>query len=377
MAEFGRIRSQSTPAIYSHSPSGPFIQRAPIYNSPLSQLAPTQQAPQRVVLPVVGSTPISNADFNLIMHHKFGVQNIRTGTLQEQETSLTRHNLPPATIPNWQSWNPGGSSMIYNYIIEAFEQFGQSLGATPIVSTITFYKMNYDRDANGVVISQPTVGASFGLTDLNIFEALTTLNSPLPYTRSITGTYKNSPVVGSVTTGSTPGAPMPVPSRSESVIRMITHELGHGAQSAAMNLPNPVQAPDPQMLNDYELAVGWTGSPMKLFDIGVPAVANALSTGTTPPSQYEITPSHWNDPRWIEQPVSHYSVDGGPGEDFAEAIMVYVNDPALLQSRSPARYNFIKNRSGVWLFNMRLYKKHPSAPGDYPQRVLPGGSEYA
>jgi hypothetical protein len=183
MAEYEKIRSQRTPAISAHSTSGPFIQRAPIYNSPLSQLTPTQQAPQGVVLPVVGSAPLRDADFNLIMHHKFGVQNIRTGTQQEQETSLTRHNLPPATIPNWQSWNPGGSSMIYNHIIEAFEQFGQSLGATPIVSTITFFKMNYDRNATGAVISQPTVGASFGLTDLDIFEAVTTLNSPLPYTQ--------------------------------------------------------------------------------------------------------------------------------------------------------------------------------------------------
>jgi hypothetical protein len=377
MAEYEKSRSQRTPAISSHSASSPFIQRAPNYNSPLLQPAPTQQAPQRVVLPVVGSAPISDADFNLIMLHKFGVRTIKTGTQQEQETFLTRHNQPPATIPNWQSWNPGGSSMIYNHIIEAFEQFGQSLGATPIVNTINFFKMNYDRDATtGAVFSQPTVGASFGVTDLNIFEAITTLNSPLPYTRSITGTYTNSPTIVSTTTGSTPGAPMPAPSRSQSVIRMITHELGHGAQSAAMNLPNPVQAPDPQMLNDFELAVGWTGSPMKLFDIGVPAVATALSAGTTPPSQYEITPSHWNDPRWIEQPMSHYSVDGGPGEDFAEAIMVYVEDPALLQSRSTARYNFIHSRSAGWLFNMRLYKRS-SAPGDYPQRVLPEGSEYA
>ena len=378
MAEYEKIRSNSTAAISAHSTSGPFIQRAPVYNSPLSQPAPTQQAPQNVVLPVVGSAPISDADFNLIMLHKFGVQTIRTGTQQEQETFLTRHNQPPATIPNWQSWNPGASSMIYNYIVEAFEQFGQSLGATPIVSTINFFKMNYDRDATtGAVVAQPNVGASFGLTDLNIFEAVTTLNSPLPYTRSITGTYTNSPVVASTTPGSSPGAPMPAPSRSQSVIRMITHELGHGAQSAAMNLPNPAQAPDPQMLNDYELAVGWTGSPMKLFDIGVPAVAAALSAGTTPASQYEITPAHWNDPRWIEQPMSHYSVDGGPGEDFAEAIMVYVTDPALLQSRCPARYNFIHNRSGSWLFNMRLYNRSTSAPGDYPERVLPEGFEYA
>src|SRR5678815_4601237 len=133
MAEFDRIRSQSTTATSAHSTSGPFIQRAPVFNSPLSQ---TPQVTQGVVLPVVGSAPISDADFNLIMLHKFGVQTIRTGTQQEQETFLTRHNQPPATIPNWQAWNPGSTSMIYNYIVEAFEQFGQSLGATPIVNTI-------------------------------------------------------------------------------------------------------------------------------------------------------------------------------------------------------------------------------------------------
>ena len=42
-------------------------------------------------------------------------------------------------------------------------------------------------------------------------------------------------------------------------------------------------------------------------------------------------------------------VEGGPGEDFAEAVMAYVQEPALLQARSPARFRFIAANRDRWL----------------------------
>lgn len=368
-----------TPSVETTPVSSSVIQRIPNRNlsSPGSTSAGPQAAPP---LPVVGSTPISDADFRLIMDRKYGVTTISTGTQSEQEASLTRHGLPAAAIPNWQSWSPGSSSIIYNYIVEAFDTFDQGFGAVPNVSSITFWQMQYDRDSTtGAITPNANTGASFGVTDLNIFEAITRLNHAIPFARSITGTYANSPGIAVTSTGSSPGAPMPLPSRSESVIRMITHELGHGAQSAAMNLPGIANAPDPSMMNDYSATVGWinTASP-QLFDIGVPAVATAFANGTTPPATHQITSSNWNDPRWVEQPMSGYSVSGGPGEDFAESVMVYVTEPGLLQSRSPSRYRFIDTRRFLWMRNMRMNpRSFMSPPGDYPLRTLPEGTEYA
>jgi len=377
MAYFERAKGKSGASRGKQSKA--FFQRASNPGSSLLANPSVMPLQPQVTLPVVGKAPISRGDFNLIMTHKFGVKTIKTGTKKEQEKALTRHKLPPATLPGWQAWDPGSSSMIYNYMVKAFETFGQSFGATPKVSKITFFKTAYNRDPNtGIITPDGTAGASFGLTDLNIFEALTTLNHAIPFARSITGKYAHAPGIVVTSPGSTPGAPMAVPSRSESVIRMIAHELGHGVQSAAMSLPDPKSAPDTGMMDDYMSTIGWTKSPQKLFDIGVPAVVQAISTGSTPPSQHEIKDSNWNHPKWVEQPMSRYSVTGGPGEDFAEAVMVYVTNPSLLKSRSPRRYGFIHNRRGAWYRNMRLYlKAFFSPPGDYPIRTLPEGSAYA
>ena len=41
--------------------------------------------------------------------------------------------------------------------------------------------------------------------------------------------------------------------------------------------------------------------------------------------------------------MSRYSVHGGPGEDFAEAVMTYVEQPRALQARSARRYDFVRS----------------------------------
>lgn len=92
--------------------------------------------------------------------------------------------------------------------------------------------------------------------------------------------------------------------------------------------------------------------------------ALALASGQPPPAGAQpITENNWNAPTWVEQPLSHYSVAGGPAEDFAEAVMTFVHQPNLLVSRSPHRFAFINSGKDVWLPQLlRL-----PLVGDFPQ----------
>ena len=81
--------------------------------------------------------------------------------------------------------------------------------------------------------------------------------------------------------------------------------------------------------------------------------------------QYKITAADWNDPKWVEQPVSEYSITGGASEDFAEAIMVFVENPALLLARSPARHAFILARMATWQPQLSQ-PRPPAVPGPAP-----------
>jgi hypothetical protein len=327
-----------------------------------------QQAP-------AGATPsgMTRAEFEETMRKRFGVSRIVTGTMQQQASLLTpRGGAPPVgiTLPNWQSWDPGASSPVYASIIESFEDFANAIGGVPIVQEIIFFNVKYEVNQVGVGIPQPNFGASFGAGNLTIYSALTTGNKALPIGRSnIRGNY---PPVGAQVVnvpGQTPGAPLPAPTRDQSIRRLFSHELGHGLAEAAMG-PNPASALDPSMMADYRREVGWTaGDPAQLFDVGVQEVADALAAGTSPPAAYEITPNNWNWPRWREQPLSHYMVGGGPAEDFAEAAMVFVHEPNLLLSRSPRRFGFLDNRKERWLPRLLQLPQ----VGDFPE---PRGNGY-
>jgi len=296
---------------------------------------------------------MTRAEFDNRMLRRFGVTRIATGTQQEQATLLTPRGGPPpggVQLPNWSRWDPGIASPIYEWILDGFEQFNRDIGGVPPVREILFFDTAYEVNQAGVAIPQPNVGASFGVGHLTVYRAATTANQPLPIGRSNTqGSYPQ--VVLGVTgiPGQTPGAPLPAPTREQNVRRVLSHELGHGLAEAALG-PNPAQALDPSMMNDYRREVGWTATdPARLFDVGVPAVAQALQAGTPPPANAEITGTNWNSPRWKEQPVTHYSVVGGPGEDFAEAVMAYIAEPNLLLARSPHRFRFLDRRKDRWL----------------------------
>lgn len=239
-------------------------------------------------------------------------------------------------LPSWQPWSEtAAAGELYDNAIQAIEDVAGVFGGAPIITEVVLYATEYTLTAAGAV---PTgnVGASYGAGQLTIYGSATTLTKWLPAARSTTsGRYPMVVIgVGGVP-GQSPGAPLPVPSREESQRRVIAHELGHGIAEAA-------QAVDPRVFDAWNLAVGWRNN--SLYDVKDAGYIAALKAGTAPPASALITVNDWNSPAHGEQPMSDYAVSGGPSEDFAESVMAFVYEPALLSSRSPARYAFLQAR---------------------------------
>ncbi|PPL00685.1 hypothetical protein [Parapedobacter indicus] len=355
-----RISSLSVPIITSPGHRRglggvPFFQPAlsPLGNQVL------QRNPQRQPNPLFRSIPegeISRVEFDRYLMDYFGVQDIHTGTQDEQEMSLTRHGRPAPSIPNWQSWNPGTSSADYAHIIRAIEAVAATFGAIPTIRTVVFFKMDYEPNAAGIGVARPDVGASFGGGKLTVFEAFSRSRA-FPNARSdVSGSYPSAGVVLAPAAGETPGAPLPYQSRERSLRENIVHELGHAMAEDAHRA-------DPDVFTEYNRAIGWVGG--QLFDIGQQPVADAIRQGTSPPAQYHIRDLDWNNPQWIEQPMSRYAVAGGPGEDFAETIAAYIYANSVLQLRSPARYRFIMDHIDIWKTQMQALPP-PVLRGDFP-----------
>lgn len=300
------------------------------------------------------SATMSRAQFEDEMRRRFGVTRIATGTEAEQTSLSTPQGGAPAggiTLPNWQSWDPGPSSPAYRSIIDSFEDFEARVGGYPAVSEILFFKVHYVVNTAGVGVPDPDTGASFGAGHLTVYETAVTSNRGLPTGRSTAAANYPPIVIGLSAPGQTRGAPIPLPTREQSIRRTFTHELGHGLAEAAMDV-------DPTTFTQYHREIGWTaGPPAQLFDIGVPAVQTAIAAGTAPPAQYQITGQNWNSSQWIEQPLSSYMVSGGPSEDFAEAAMAYVEEPSLLAARSPRRFRFLDRNRQTWL--QKLVQRPP------------------
>jgi hypothetical protein len=317
-------------------------------------------------------TGMTLAEFERTMRKSYATTTIRTGTQAEQTAEVASRVRQPAlaiTLPKWQSWDPGASSQVYDLILESLEGFQSSFEGVPVIREIIFFDTHYEVNLNsaGVAIPQANsgVGASFGAGVLTIYRALTVRDKALPVARSNSqGSYPQVVVgVGGIP-GQTPGAPLPLPSREESIRRLVTHELGHGLAEAAMSR-------DPGMFTAYRRAVGWTDTqPPRLFDIGQQAVQYAFEHGLPPPPQFEITVNNWNSPNWDQQPVSNYMVEGGPSEDFAEAVMTFVRAPNLLLDRSSRRFSFLWDRKGDWLPALLQVPQL----GDFP---LPTGDQWA
>src|SRR5262249_15109944 len=156
----------------------------------------------------------------------------------------------------------------------------------------------------------PSVGASFALGRLQIFEGVSKGNAML----NLQGNFRS-------------------PTTEQAVRRNITHELGHSIVEQGMNQANR-QGIDPDIMSDYKFAAGWfkgplAGDPEMLYDAGDVAVQAAVINRTTLPIDKRIFPNNVGKP-WKERPLTGYGADN-PGDDFAEAFMAYVNEPDVLK----------------------------------------------
>lgn len=287
--------------------------------------------------------------FTATVVRRFGVKDVHVGTQSEQRASVTPGGAlgsapPTAALPNWQPWEP--DSATYPEIIGAFDDAAKALGGLPKVDTIVFYEVDYQWDSQkGSFVPQPDSGASFSGGKLIVYHAASKTSKMLPVARSDASATYPTVVVGDRPQG---GAPRRYASPAESIRRVIVHELGHGIQEAVIG-GAAMSGPDPKMLADFALAVGWwpgDASVPQLYDIQDPAVAGAIAKQQTPTAA-PIAPTNWNDAKWHEQPISAYSLSG-PFEDFAESLMAYVYASGVLKARSPARWGFLDGRKAKW-----------------------------
>lgn len=292
------------------------------------------------------SAGMTRATFDQEVNTRFGITTVRNGTMQDQVLSVQRYSRGatlPTTIPGWQSWDPGSQSPQYDAILAGIQDLANAFGGIPPVNSITFYHDDYDFQG-GNFVQQPNTGADYSAGILNIYHRFDR-GSSFPVARSTA--QGNYPAVSPVATGiqgSIPGAPIPALTPHQSGRQTISHELGHGIAEAA-HLANP------NVFQDFNLAAGWHNG--HLYDAGNIQVQSDLSQGNTPGVQYEITTANWNNPRWLEQPMSRYAVSGGQGEDFAESITAFAQVPSVLQARAPRRYAFIQSNIASWRAHLR------------------------
>lgn len=282
--------------------------------------------------------PMRREDFNYQMRRSFGVTRIFTGTFADQVARLNyfgRGQRPGDLLQqaSWTSWDPGADSQVYDWIMAAFTSLASSFGGVPRVLDLSFYDVEYSVNDAGALFARPEVLAEYGGGHMAIYRSAVThaTSNALPTGRSA---------------GATP-APRQALTAEEGVRETVVHELGHGIVETALTPRGEANAPDPAFMSDYRRQVGWTeGATPGLFDAGVEAVRTALAAHTAPRPAFRITESNWNDPRWIEQPLTSYMTTH-PSEDLPEALTAFVNRPNLLRERSPRRFAFLDARRAV------------------------------
>jgi hypothetical protein len=258
------------------------------------------------------SAPMSLADFRTAMAG-FGVNTITVG-----------------------DWDPGDPASIYRSVVDAFTDFKQSLGGTPPVKEVKFLRQ----------ASDPNAPADFGAGLLEVSKLIESRYKWLPAAKSVKGA--KYPTIGGTVggvTGQAGGAPLPAPALATSQRRIIVHELGHavveGMMTPGVKQPDPL---DRDLIKRFKKAVGWFGND--LYDIQDAAVRSAIQSDQKPTAA-PITHADWNDPKWGEQPITDYPLDGAH-EDFPESLMAYIYAPDLLKARSPARFEFFAANKGSW-----------------------------
>jgi hypothetical protein len=285
--------------------------------------------------------PTSLAEFERVMLMEFGVGEAAVGTYEEQE----RRQGPGIPREHWVEWDPSASPEVFRAIRSAFERLEGEFGGAVTARRIVFFDTLYEphpTDPTLPRVPNRTVGATFGAGELTVYRAASTGPFKLPK----------------------PGGGLDSPTAEQNVLRVTAHELGHG-------LAESFGTAATGMIDDYARAVGWHNG--MLFDIGHPEVAAAFAEGREPPKEVKvdiqpfptlIQEGNWNSTLFKERPLSEYTLSS-PAEDFAEAVMVFVVDPALLQQRSPRRFEFIQ----------AIKDRLVPPKGDFP--VPSGGTRYA
>ncbi len=307
--------------------------------SPTDPLTGPAPSPTSLVL----ARPGSLSELVDFMNATFGVTDVHVGTFKEQD-DREGPGIPPA---GWTSGDPGPTSDFYGTLADAIRDFSDNFGGLPNVKRLILFGHRYQKDrTTGVVTPDFDTGASFGAGELVIYtEAARKGPFRLPL----------------------PGGGSDNPTTAQNIERTVSHELGHGiAEMFHAQV-------DPTVFSRWEATVGWFQG--HLYDIGLPIVQQAIAAGQKPPDErlegiqhypVLIQPGNWDSTLFIERPISAYSLEG-PGEDFAESVMAFVQAPATLAARSPRRFNFIQS---VQSKLAPLLNRLPR-PGDFP---TPSGS---
>jgi hypothetical protein len=289
---------------------------------------------------------ITRTQFDDVMKRRFRVSSIRTGTFADQRFGDMKES-------DWEAWPTSSSEAPYSLILDGINKALASMGGTPLVREIVFFKVAYDKDfstppSNGIdhVIKNPNTGASFSAGKLEIYEAVTQGNPML----NLQGQFQS-------------------PTKEQSVPRNIVHELGHSVVEEGLDQGAIRKGVDPRIIVDYKLAAGWLKGPLPkdpelLYDAGDTAVQAAIVNRTPLPLDKRIRKDNLSSP-WKERPPTGYGTTN-VSEDFAEAFMAYVNEPAVLKKFAPRRFEFIDSRKSKW--GSRLVDPNQPAPPTNQQR---------
>jgi hypothetical protein len=296
-------------------------------------LALQRAAGNRAVAAVVARRVAGTAKAQALARLKngFGITVVREGTIAEQAQradGVPRYlSVDEAqkqlAASGWAAWSPPEKSGDWSAPADGVARFAATMGGLPAVREIMFFAQDYDYSAaDRRLVPAPDVGASFATGSLLVFEKSTR--------GRFLASARRTPDGQSATT-------------REGLEYETTHELGHGHVEKAM-------AADPAVVTRYAAAVGWVGG--RLYDIGLPAVREALSANRTPPEAARLTAKNWEKADVVEQPMTEYMVSS-PAEDFPEAVAAFVNRPDILKARSPRRFAFVQQHVAAWRASMR------------------------
>jgi hypothetical protein len=262
------------------------------------------------------------------LRQRWGVRTIRAGTVAEQAAELVRYGIVPRSTPpaevermlqvaGWTSWAPPPDHGVWDDLVKAFGDVGGAFGGVPNIERILFFRTAWEHDAtaSGGPRLRPgqEEGAYVSGTTMGINEHGTAEQMALP-----TATTRSKAGTGGINVG------------LASRLQVMTHELGHGLVQAFLAQDPLVEA------QRFEREIGWHRHS-ELYDVQGPGVSQALSRGDRPDPAQRITGTNWFQPTWREQAPSRYSVTGGPAEDMAETLMMFVRAKGTLGDRSPAR----------------------------------------